>query len=182
VRVTEDRYGPDRLLGTGYVLGRGDGVLGPFSKRITFTAPTGRTGSLIFSDVSAANGDVLAATVVRVRFTTPPTRPPAAPRIHDVTTIPTLPSEGGWWVLPDGAGTVTFVIRATGATRVTVSLTPTGTGMFPPYPQLGRDTTPGDGFRITWHYTAEQPVYSHLIFDADGPGGHTSVIHNIHRD
>jgi hypothetical protein len=174
VRITEDRYGPDRLLGSGYVLGRGDGVLGPFSKRIAFKAPTGTTGSLIFSDVSAANGDVMAATVVRVRFT----RAPAAPRILGVSTVPTLRDDGGWWLLPDAAGTVTFVVRATGAIRVTLSIVPTGTGMLPPYQEIGRDTTPGDGFRIAWRYT-DEPLIAHLIFDAYGPGGHTSLTHNV---
>jgi hypothetical protein len=67
VRVTQDRYGKDRLLGTGNVLGRGD-ALGPFSGRISFNRPTGTTGSIIFDEPSAIDGSSIAATVVRVRL------------------------------------------------------------------------------------------------------------------
>jgi len=67
VRVTEDRYGTDIPLGSGTVTGGGD-MLRPFAGQISFGHPAGDTGSIIFAERSAANGDVLAATVVRVRL------------------------------------------------------------------------------------------------------------------
>jgi Immunoglobulin-like domain of bacterial spore germination len=74
VRVTEDRYGTDVLLGTGHVTGGGD-MLRPFAGQISFARPAGDTGSIIFAERSAANGDVLAATVVRVRLSAAPPFP-----------------------------------------------------------------------------------------------------------
>jgi hypothetical protein len=67
VRVTQDRYGKDILLGSGNVTGGGD-VLRPFVGEIAFRRPTARTGSIIFSEPSAVDGTAIAATVVRVRF------------------------------------------------------------------------------------------------------------------
>jgi Immunoglobulin-like domain of bacterial spore germination len=74
VRVTEDRYGKDTQLGSGVVTGGGD-VLRPFAGRIAFRYPVGSTGSILFAERSAANGDVLGATVIRVRFAPAPPFP-----------------------------------------------------------------------------------------------------------
>jgi hypothetical protein len=70
VRVTQDRHGKDVLLGSGFVTGGGD-VLRPYDGRIAFQVPSAATGSIVLSELSAADGQgVLAATVVRVRFAT----------------------------------------------------------------------------------------------------------------
>jgi hypothetical protein len=74
VRITEDRYGRDILLGSGSVTGGGD-MLRPFAGQIGFRYPVGGTGSILFAERSAANGDVLAATVIRVRFASAPPFP-----------------------------------------------------------------------------------------------------------
>jgi Immunoglobulin-like domain of bacterial spore germination len=81
VRVTEDRYGTDILLGGGNVTGGGD-AMRPFAGRIGFRQPSGTAGSVIFAERSAIDGDVLAATVVRVRLgATPP-----FPGIYEIRT------------------------------------------------------------------------------------------------
>jgi hypothetical protein len=81
VRVTEDRYGTDVLLGSGNVTGGGD-AMRPFAGRLSFHQPTGTGGSVIFAERSAIDGDVLAATVVRVRLgATPP-----FPGIYEIRT------------------------------------------------------------------------------------------------
>ena len=81
VRVTQDRYGTDVLLGSGNVTGGGD-ALRPFAGRISFRQPTGAAGSVIFAERSAIDGDVLAATVVRVQLgATPP-----FPGIYEIRT------------------------------------------------------------------------------------------------
>ncbi len=74
VRVTQDRYGKDILLGSGIVTGGGD-VPRPFQGQISFRPPTGTTGSIIFAELSAANGEVSRATVIRVRFSPAPPFP-----------------------------------------------------------------------------------------------------------
>lgn len=43
-------------------------MLRPFSGDIAFRAPSKPAGALVFTDLSAADGQVLRATVVRVRF------------------------------------------------------------------------------------------------------------------
>jgi hypothetical protein len=81
VRVTEDRYGTDVLLGSGNVTGGGD-TMRPFAGRISFRQPTGSSGSVIFAERSAIDGEVLAATVVRVQLgATPP-----FPGIYEIRT------------------------------------------------------------------------------------------------
>ena len=81
VRVTQDRYGTDVLLGSGNVTGGGD-AMRPFAGRISFRQPTGTGGSVIFAERSAIDGDVLAATVVRVQLAaTPP-----FPGIYEIRT------------------------------------------------------------------------------------------------
>jgi len=81
VRVTEDRYGTDVLLGSGNVTGGGD-AMRPFAGRISFRQSTGTGGSVIFAERNAIDGDVLAATVVRVRLgATPP-----FPGIYEIRT------------------------------------------------------------------------------------------------
>ncbi len=69
VQVREDGMLADRRLGEGFVTGRGDGVLGPFSGEIGFEAPSEAAGAVVFLERSAADGQgVLRATVVRVAF------------------------------------------------------------------------------------------------------------------
>jgi hypothetical protein len=81
VRVTADRYGTDVLLGSGNVTGGGD-AMRPFSGRISFRQSTSGSGSVIFAERNAIDGDVLAATVVRVQLgATPP-----FPGIYEIRT------------------------------------------------------------------------------------------------
>jgi hypothetical protein len=80
VRVTEDRYGPDRLLGSGHVTGGGDQPR-PFSGTVAFARPApGTTGSVVFAELSAVDGTAINATVVRVRFARPS---PLSDRVSD---------------------------------------------------------------------------------------------------
>jgi hypothetical protein len=67
VRVTQDRYGKDLELGSGDLVPGNDGWahLGGW---VAFHKPSGPTGSVVFSVVSGHEGEVLAATVVRVRL------------------------------------------------------------------------------------------------------------------
>jgi len=68
VSVREDAMLAGATLGDGFVTGRGDGELGPFSGQIAFRSPSKPGGAVVFFDRSAADGQVLRATVVRVRF------------------------------------------------------------------------------------------------------------------
>jgi len=68
VSVREDAMVAGASLGEGFVTGRGDGELGPFSGQIAFRPPSRPGGAVVFFERSAADGQVLRATVVRVRF------------------------------------------------------------------------------------------------------------------
>jgi hypothetical protein len=69
VEVREDGMLADRNLGAGFVTGRGDGVVGPFTGEIAFQRATKPGGAVVFFERSAADGQgVLRATVVRVAF------------------------------------------------------------------------------------------------------------------
>jgi hypothetical protein len=184
VKVTQDRYGKDVVLGSGFVTGSGDQRLGPFSGRIAFRRPSGSSGSVIFYEEGAATGGgVVQATVVRVRFARPVVQPPTkpAPRILEVTMTPTLPVRDGWLVLPDGAGTLKIRVKATNTERVRFTLAPTGTDSGPYTRVLGQDTTAGDGFTLTWRYKDEN-VLGHLGIRAIGPGGTAERILDIYQE
>jgi len=68
VSVREDAMLAGATLGDGFVTGRGDGELGPFSGQIAFRSPSKPAGAVVFFERSAADGQVLRATVVRVTF------------------------------------------------------------------------------------------------------------------
>jgi hypothetical protein len=67
VTVREDGMLAAQSLGTGVVTGGGD-QLRPFSGAVTFRAPTRPAGAVAFLERSAADGQILKATVVRVAF------------------------------------------------------------------------------------------------------------------
>jgi len=55
-------------LATGFVTGGANGELGPFTSSLAFPSPGATSGSIVFFTVSAENGSILEAAVVRVRF------------------------------------------------------------------------------------------------------------------
>ena len=55
-------------LGSGFVMGGASGVVAPFDGTLTFIRPTAPSGAIVLHTVSAENGQVMQATVVRVRF------------------------------------------------------------------------------------------------------------------
>jgi hypothetical protein len=44
------------------------GVMGPFTKSIAFTKPSSRGGALLLRTLSAKDGNVIEASVIRVAF------------------------------------------------------------------------------------------------------------------
>src|SRR4029453_18208355 len=83
VRVTRDRSGKDIELGSGSFTADGAGAGGEFSGEIAFARPSGTAGLVVFTVGAGGNGQVAAATVVRVRFATSP-----PPRILHARTTP----------------------------------------------------------------------------------------------
>ena len=67
VEVKADVTGKDPVLGRGFVTGGGD-VMRPFSGSIAYKGGGGRPGWLVFFTDSAANGQILNATVVPVEL------------------------------------------------------------------------------------------------------------------
>ncbi len=69
VEGTDFEMADGRVLGTSFVTGRGDGILGDFAGEVAFDPPTRSAGAVIFQERSAADGvGVLRATVVKVAF------------------------------------------------------------------------------------------------------------------
>jgi hypothetical protein len=64
VRVIADPAAP---IGRGFVTGGGDAVR-PFAGQITFGQQNGGSGWVLFQEYSAANGDVILTTAVRIEF------------------------------------------------------------------------------------------------------------------
>lgn len=69
VEVRED--GTTTPLGTGFVTGRGDGVLGPFDSELPYEVAGTERGTVLFVTHSAEDGSVWEAAVIRVVFPTP---------------------------------------------------------------------------------------------------------------
>jgi hypothetical protein len=158
VRVTQDRYGKDLELGSGYLsrTSPSPNVVG----EIAFRRPSGSTGSLVLTAASGRNGEVWAATVVRVRFAT--LQPP---QILDVRSSPPLLDKDGWLELP---AVVTWEVTATRAQRARLVFTGTGTESAWGAQVVARDDTAGDGLRLTWR---PRDLSGHLWIEVLGPGG-----------
>ncbi|HKP98730.1 MAG TPA: hypothetical protein VJ735_00230 [Actinomycetes bacterium] len=178
-KVTQDRPGPDLLLGQGLVDGRASTKPGDLGT-LRFRQPTSTgPGWVILYDAAAdgSNG-IIQATMVRVQFAAAA----PAPRILEVTTSPRLRNLEGWLELPSGAGNVVLSVKATNAQRVRFTLTPTGTEVADLTKLLGEDRTPADGFRLLWHYP-NQPIMGHLGIQAIGPSGTaTETLSIVHAE
>ena len=161
VRVTRDRYGKDIELGSGSVTADGAGSGGEFSGEITFARPSGTAGSVVFTVGAGGNGQVAAATVVRVRFAT--SQPP---RIQQVITTPKLSEMDGRLLLPDR---VEFQVFATGADRARLVLTPTGNAAAYYSEVVAEGTPEEDGLYLVWR--PHDGVLGSLTIQVTGPGG-----------
>ena len=163
VRVTQDRYGTDVELGSGYLTRSAptphlDGT-------IAFKPPRGTAGSVVLTTASGRNGEVWAATVVRVRFATGP-----PPQILGIRLSPQLPQKDGVWQLPAGSGTLTVRVTASHADRARLVYTPTGTETAWSAKVVSTDTTAGNGLRLVWHYTSGDALGNVKVVVV-GPGG-----------
>jgi hypothetical protein len=107
--------------------------------------------------------------------------PDPVPRILSLTTIPTLPREGGFLRLPARAGKVLFRVQAVNTQKVRFFLSSTGTDATARL--LGEDTNGGDGWTLVWRYP-DEPLTAHLTIRAIGSGGASpdSVLGLYHPD
>jgi hypothetical protein len=168
VTVTEDRRGPDRVLGKGFVTGGGGPAeMARFSGAITFARPTADAGWVIFAGDTGSDSGILSASAVRVRLAAQP----AQVEIHSVSTDP-RPSASARLVTLAGSGTLRVEVSATGARAVRFLLVPSGTGGRPQAKVLGSDTRPdGDSlWHLAWTYP-DEAFTGHLLVQASGPGG-----------
>jgi hypothetical protein len=168
VSVLEDRRGPDRLLGKGFVTGGGT-ELAPFQGSIPFRYQTVGVdaGWVVFSGDTGTDGGIFSATAVRIRFV----NSDHTPQILGVATTP-APSASAQLVTLSGTGTLTVNVRAFGADEVRVLLVPAGTGGRPHARLLGVDTSGEDGERwsVSWRYP-DEPFHGHLLIQVNGRGG-----------
>ena len=168
VSVLEDRRGPDRLLGRGFVNGGGT-ELAPFQGSIAFRdqTPGVDAGWVVFSGDTGTGDGIISATAVRIRFVDSD----HTPQILGVTTSP-APIGSARLVTLRGTGTLTVNVRAFAADEVRVLLVPAGTGGRLHARLLGVDTLGEDGERwsVTWRYPDESS-HGHLLVQVNGRGG-----------
>jgi len=168
VSVLEDRRGPDRVLGKGFVTGGGT-ELAPFKGSIAFRdqTPGVDAGWVVFSGDTGADTGIISATAVRIRFV----NSDHTPQILGVATTP-APTGSARLVTLRGSGTLTVNVRAFGADEVRVLLVPAGTGGRPHARLLGVDSSGEDGERwsVTWRYPDES-FHGHLLIQVNGRGG-----------
>lgn len=158
VRITQDRYGKDLELGSGYLSRTSPSP--NVVAAIAFRRPSLPTGSVVLTASSGRNGEIWASTVVRVRFATA-----QPPQILDVRTSPRLVKKDGWLQLP---ALVTFQVTATRAQRARLVFTWTGTESAWGARVIAQDSTAGDGLRLTWR---PRGLSGHLWIEVLGPGG-----------
>jgi Immunoglobulin-like domain of bacterial spore germination len=169
VTVTQDRRGPDHVLGKGFVNGGGT-ELAPFLGTVRFASPTPGidAGWVVFSGDTGAETGIIQATAVRVRFVTSDHRP----QILGVSTNP--PASGSAKLVTlTGSGTLGVKVRAFGADEVRVLLVPSGTDARSHARLLGVDTTAGadgESWSVSWRYP-DQSFHGHLLIQVNGRGG-----------
>jgi Immunoglobulin-like domain of bacterial spore germination len=159
VLVTVDRYGKDTELGRGTLSGGAYGAGGEFAGQIPFSRPPAKTGSVVVITGSGHNGEVWAATVVRIRFAS--SQPP---QILEVGMSPQPPTKDGRLLVPD---TVRVQVTAIGADRARLVCTWTGTAAAFYSRVVAEDTTPANGLQLIWHPEG----YGDLTLQVVGPGG-----------
>ena len=162
LRVTQDRYGKDLELGSDD-LSPGPAPL--VGGAIVFKAPSDTTGSLVLTTASGHNGEVWAATVVRIGFATGP-----PPQILGTQISPQLPEKDGVPQLPARSGTLTIRVTASNAERARLVYWPPGTQTVWRSKVVSEDTTSGNGLRLVWHY-ARGDSPSNMRVEVVGPGG-----------
>jgi hypothetical protein len=169
VTVTQDRRGPDHVLGKGFVNGGGT-ELAPFLGKVRFASPTPGidAGWVVFSGDTGADTGIIQATAVRVRFVNSDHRP----QILGVSTNP--PATGSAKLVTlTGSGTLGVKVKAFGADEVRVLLVPSGTDGRSHAKLLGVDTTAGadgESWSISWRYP-DQSFHGHLLIQVNGRGG-----------
>ncbi|HEY6708156.1 MAG TPA: hypothetical protein VJB61_11265 [Actinomycetota bacterium] len=132
---------------------------------IAFAPPSGTTGSVVLTTASGRNGEVWAATVVRLRFATG-----QPPQILGIRISPQLPQLDGVPQLPAEPGTLTIRVTASHADRARLVYTPTGTETAWYAKVVSQDATAGNGLRLTWHYSRFDAL-GNVTVVVVGPGG-----------
>jgi hypothetical protein len=110
--------------------------------------------------------------------TSPTSHPPKPPRPEPE---PRRPVIGAVWTTPrlqcqpactldPAAGTITFHAEVSDATRVQFFLVPTGTETWSSRRSIGVDRNGRDGWSVR-HTYADEPLWSHVVVVASGPGG-----------
>ena len=94
--------------------------------------------------------------------------------IGRVWTTPSLQCDAACTLTPP-VGTVTFHAQVSDATRVRFFLVPTGTDTWENRESIGLDRSGDDGWSVRYTY-ADEPLWSHVLVMADGPGGTTEKL------
>jgi hypothetical protein len=165
VRITQDRYGADVELGAAHVSPEPAPKL---AGTIAFAHPSAATGSVVLTTATGRNGEVWAATVVRLRFATG-----QPPQILGIRISPQLPQQDGVPQLPAKAGTLTIRVTASHADQARLVYTPAGTETAWYAKVVSQDTTASNGLRLTWHHSRFDALGNVMVVVV-GPGGVTT--------
>jgi hypothetical protein len=156
VRITQDRYGPDLELGRAYLSPEPTPKL---AGTIAFARPSTTTGSVVLTTASGRNGEVSAATVVRLRLAT------GQPlELLGIRISLQLPQQDGVRQLLAQPGTLTIRVTASHADRARLVYTPTGT----------RDSLARQG-RVARHQRGQRPA-AHLHYSRFDTLGNVMVV------
>lgn len=165
-RVLQDNGGTFTELGRTNTITGGSTRMARFHGQVSFGRPDGVTGWLVMTYQSAKTGATQGATAVQVRFT----GHAAPPVVKSVKVTSGQPIKDGWLMLPAGSGAATIVVQTTGAERVKLYTTPTGTGTAPFAKLIAEGPVVNGTATLTWRY-ADKPLTSHVTVVATGPGG-----------
>lgn len=96
------------------------------------------------------------------------------PVIGEAWTTPRLQCQPVCTLTPP-AGTITLHAQVSDATRVQFFLVPTGTDTWGSRKSIGVDRSGSDGWSVQYTY-ADEPLWSHVVVTARGPGGTTEKL------
>ena len=139
----------------------------------------GCTGGSAEAPRSAPGSSAPTAPAHSTPSSTPSVEPPpklvvGKPVIGKVWITPRLQCDPACTLTPP-AGTVTIHAQVRDATRVRFFLVPTGTDTWSNRNSIGVDRSGADGWSVRYPY-ADEPLWSHLVVVASGPGGTTEKL------
>lgn len=90
-----------------------------------------------------------------------------APRASITKVFLDLQKESGWWVIPEGAKSLTIHVEAKNTDTVLFWLVPTGTDVWSERTLIGYDKDASDGWSLKWDF-GDRKLHNHIFVQALG--------------